>query len=558
MIRTSNIATHLSQERLAWITRAMLACVILYGMYAYYGHHAYAAMDKWVFTGDARQYLPPLFEYYDITLMNPDDYLGGMTRDTYLPLGYKVLYKLASYCVDPILFSKFLPYLLMMVFVTIMSFASKDIAGFGGFAATLVIALSTEIFFERMVGGLPRAFAYPITALSIWGMTSNRPVYLGVATILAAAFYPAIAPVSGIALVALMFCPSRIGGFDLSLSWEKRMVLVMVTALSSYLVFVPMYYHITQYGGLIATHDISEQLPDHYSAPLSFIYSTTFYSLSLFSQTLFPFALVTIVTSFCFACFQYQAARRLLIVILILFIGHWLLALFSDAYFSQRIKQFYIPVILLAMVPFFIKNIIYCLQSVTLKPIAFKYNWLLSCAFVFLILYVKPNQILPSTGLTVSIPPQEQVIYNFIQTLPKEGLVAGWPGEKDHIVDNVPYLSKHSAFFTEGSHREFYVQPQSLLRSRFKDLVDGYFATDPASIIYLRDHWNVRYLIVDLRHFKDHPPAYKKALNTMVERKWYSAQSSNKPFVILNYLSTATIFKQGSIFILDLSKIKVQ
>lgn len=548
----------ISEDRLAWITRLLLGCIIVYGMYIYYGHHAYNAMDKWVFTEDARQYLPPLFEYYDITLTNPHDYLGEMTRDTYLPLGYKMLYKLASYYLDPIVFSKLLPYVLMMAFAAFMSFSSKDIAGFPGFIVTLVLTLSTDIFLERMVGGLPRAFAYPIAALTLWGMTANRPTYLVTATLLAAAFYPALAIMPAILLVMLLFLPSPMVGIESTLSWEKRMVLIVTTLLSSYLIFVPMYYHITQYGGLIATHDLSEHLPDHYSAPLSFIYSISFYSISLFSPTLFPFALITLITSFAFACFQYSAARRLTLMIGLLFILHSLLAFTQDAYFSQRFKQFYIPVMLVALVPFFIQNSIYCLQTITLKPVTKPFAAMLCLLLITMILYVKPTHIEPSTGLTIHIPPEERTIYDFIQSLPHEGLIAGWPGEKDHIIDNVPYLAKHSAFFTEGSHREFYAEPQSILRTRFKDLVDAYFATDPEPILYLRDHWKVRYLIIDLRHFSNHPPTYKPALNTMVERKWYSAYAAHKTFAILNYLSIAPVFKQGPIFILDLSKINAQ
>lgn len=553
LLVTSNL-----QERSSWLARILVFLLILCGVYLYYGHHAYHTMDKWVFTGDVRLYLPPLFSYYDSTLANPDDYLIEMARNTYLPIGYKLLYKIVSYGLDPITFSKFLPYILITIFATIMSFASKEIAGFSGLSVTLIIVLTTDIFLERMMGGLPRAFGYPIAALTLWGMTANKPSYLITATLLGAGFYPATTLFSGFALVVLIFCPPIAGGFNMSLSLARRIGLVFLTIFTSYIIFVPMYYQIIRYGGLIATHDISQYLPEHYSAPFSFIYSMSKYSLSLFGTPLFPFALIMLLTSFSFSCFQYQTARRLLTVIILLFMVHWILAFTSDAYFSERLRQYFIPVILLAMVPFLIKNCIYCIHSVAIRPIPPQYFWLIPCFLIALIVCIKPNKIDQSVGVTVSIPEADRKIYNFIQTLPSDGLIAGWPGKENSIIDNVPYLAKHSAFFTEESHQEFYARPQNLLRSRFKDLVDAYFATNITSLINLRDRWKVHYLIVDTRHFKDHPPVYKPELQSLIDKQWSDAYIAKETFTVLNLLASASVFKQGPIFILDLYQIKAQ
>jgi hypothetical protein len=550
--------TSSTQDRFVWVARVTIFLAVLCGVYLYYGQHAYYAMDKWVFTPDVRQYLPSLFGYYDPGVINPDDYLGEMTRNMFLPFGYKLLYQLTSYVIDPIVFSKLLPYMLMTLFATIMALASKEIAGISGAIATLIIILSTDIFLERMTGGLPRAFGYTVAALALWGITANRPSYLVIATILGAAFYPVAALFSGPALAVLVLSPSRIGGFDLVLSWPKRLGLIFLTTCISYLIFVPMHYQIIQYGGLLSTHELGKHLPAHYSIPLGFIYNTTDYSVALFSKSLFPFSLILLVTSFAFACFQSQTARRLAMATVLLFFIYGVLALTSDSYFSERLKQYYIPVILLAMSPFLIKNSIYCMHSLSLRPISPRYSWIISCIFILIILCVKPNQITPYTGITISIPPEDRNIYNFIQTLPNEGLVAGWPGETDSIIDNVPYLSKRSVFLTNASHYEFYTGPQNLLRNRFKDLVDAYFSANVSDIISLRNRWKVHYLIVDTRHFKDHPPSYTPELNTVVDRAWHGTYGSGNTFAVLNLLATASIFKQGPIFILDLYQIKAQ
>ena len=98
--------------------------------------------------------------------------------------------------------------------------------------------LSSEYVFFAHVGGLPRAFGYPVAACAVYGVASGRAGILACAVLAGAALYPAsaVAPGVALALVCLMF-PTA-------------------TAFAALLIVLPPLIGAREYGGLISSADV--------------------------------------------------------------------------------------------------------------------------------------------------------------------------------------------------------------------------------------------------------------------------------------------------------------
>ena len=168
---------------------------------------------------------------------------------------------------------------------------------------------------------------------------------------------------------------------------------------------------------------------------------------------------------------------------------------------------------------------------------------------------LKPYHIPQNIGLDQKVPKLDRPVYQFIQTLPKDSLIAGWPSAKGSFIDHVPYLSKRPAFFTGITHKEDYTYQQQVLQDRFYALVDAYFATNMRSINALKEGWSVTHMVVDLRDFSDHPPGYKQPYQTYVSSLWKKRVSSGKPFILETLARHHAIFSSGHLRVIDLSHI---
>ena len=108
-------------------------------------------------------------------------------------------------------------------------------------------------------------------------------------------------------------------------------------------------------------------------------------------------------------------------------------------------------------------------------------------------------------GLTVLVPPAQRPLYATLAELPKTSVVAGWPGQ---AIDNVPYLSRRTAFVTRETHMPFHRRYTELIRERMRAFVAAYYASDPEPLRALHRRYGVTHLVVDRKHFAAPPPYF--------------------------------------------------
>lgn len=219
--------------------------------------HVRNALNPRVFNDDARIQIVPFFRHPDAGTASHD-----VPRDyqlTFLPLGFKLLYRALAPVVDPALLSKVLPYLFLFVTLLGVGMAAGRLGGSVAAFLTLGLMLQTPHFLARMVGGLPRGFAFPLIALGFWALVAGRVRALAALAVVASAFYPPAAAVLGLMLGALLFIVPRADRGDAEgWTWRRRLAtLVLVGALMSALV-VPIVLATHPWGRPLGPMDVLE------------------------------------------------------------------------------------------------------------------------------------------------------------------------------------------------------------------------------------------------------------------------------------------------------------
>jgi hypothetical protein len=240
----------------AFVVGLVIPLVLAYG--AALQGHINRSMDPFIFNDDARQQIFPFFQYHELGLF-PHDYFGTYLRACFLPPSYCAFYKLGAMAVDPAVLSKVLPYFLLAVTVVSAAVAARRLAGSFGALLAAALALSSEMFLDRMAGGLPRAFAFPTAALTAAALMYGRPRLLAVIVCASAGFYPTAAMLSAIALVIWLFIlPSRDRGQAAECSFAHRARLSIATASISALILLPMIIGARPYGRHLGPADITD------------------------------------------------------------------------------------------------------------------------------------------------------------------------------------------------------------------------------------------------------------------------------------------------------------
>ena len=83
-------------------------------------------------------------------------------------------------------------------------------------------------------------------------------------------------------------------------------------------------------------------------------------------------------------------------------------------------------------------------------------------------------------------------------------------------------------------------------------LIDAYFASNPASLLRLRDEFAVTHLVINPSHYNENPATYFKPFDTMINQAMDRLKTVP---IVLRYRDAASVYDQDDIFVLDLNNI---
>jgi hypothetical protein len=552
--------------------------VLIASLAAMYGpsvaEHVRRALDPGVLNDDARQQIYPFYRYIGEGLIK-DDYIADYYLAN-LPILYRGLYFIAAKLGDPVALSKAVPYVLFAVTLGALAAAAARLAGKAAAWGALAIALGASVYLDRMAGGLPRAFGFPLIACALAALVYARPWWLAVLVVLGAGFYPVATAVLGLTLaVWLLVLPAsmRSGASDWRLS--RRLLFVTAVAIASGAILVPTAVAGAQFGPVIPAH-ATERFPEagpggrYFAADRApfpgFWEDAPLYmkkglvgsgepwvkrshawfseQSSLRQDALFELLVVLVVVGGVgLARRRGTMAAPLMALVWAVLVGH-LVARFVAPYLylPQRYLLYALPLLTALLIPSSVVGICELVQGKR-RP------WLVPPLVVVLVvglLAAVGGRGSETAGLGVRVRTADP-LYAAVARLPKEAVVAGWPKGP---IENVPYISHRAALLTWETHQAFHEGFVLEMRKRMHALTDAYFATSPGPLFRLRDDQGVTHLLVDTRHFRGRKPSYFRPFDERIREK--TGHFRPDASEVLRQLEHAAIYRAGSLALLDL------
>jgi hypothetical protein len=532
-----------------------------------------------VFADDARQHIFPYLQF-----SNPGSFDHDYVAKYFMachPPGYRGLFTAWSRRWDPRLLSKILPYVLLAGLLIATGFASATLDGVFSAALSVAFVYFSSTFIERMMGGFPRGFGYPLLALALWALAAGRARTLVLLPAVAMAFYPVVALPAGAALgIWLLFYPPRLRG-----SAERWRLPVRLAALAAaaLLMFVAQLSsasaraafgrelkpsdwseypeagpggrsRVTVRGTLASdgARDIHESVRhtlikrgDPFSEPVHRLFHRRLLARPWQSAV---FLLLVILGLALRARSSAAAARLLAIVPATAGVYAGARALYPMLFQPERYAAYAIPVFLVIAMPSAVQGWANLLRRPAAAPESpSRAVTLLICT---LLLLGAGGEFFRRTKITLALDEEDQAFMRFVRSLPAGSVLAGW----DSTVDCIPYAGERPVFLSGETHLCYHQGYVDEMRRRFRAQTEAYFATNPAPLIDLRDRFGVTHLVVLPRHFEGRPPRYFAPFDRDLKHAAAAIRSTNNLEVVRNR-ERAGVFSNSKMYVLDLHRL---
>ncbi len=531
--------------------------------------HAALAFEPLAFADDVRVLIFPLFRLED-----PELFPGDPIVDYYLaslPLAYRARYELFVPLAGVLAVERALPLLELALSLYFIARAAHELGGRAAAFGALGLALGSSYFAARMAGGLPRGFALPLLAAGAYFAVAGKARALAVTTVLSAGFYPVASVLSGLSLAGLLLMPKLDRGSAAGWSLRTRLLVLAATGFGVALFVLPTMLAMRGYGPSI-TPELFADYPeagehgrfdpaDRPPFPWFPSASAPYLRLGVVGSGPPLFALTdlrahasallwVLVPLACFGvaltAWKESRARRLAVLYGAVLLAHGLSLLLSPLLFlPERYVAYSVPLLAVLSLP--VALAVLARRAATRLP-----AWIgLAAPYVanVALLCMLSARGVAGAGVTVRVPEEESPFYRAIGALPKTALVAGFPGG---AIDNVPYLSRRSAFVTRETHMPFHARFTETLRERTRAFVKGYFAASRAELVAFRDRTRVTHLLVERHHFLE-PPPYFAPFEPEVNAAFAHGRAAG--FEVERVLERTRVAESGGLVLLDLSKL---
>lgn len=551
------------------VVSAALGGALLVAFGPMLARHAALAFDPLAFADDVRVLIFPLFRLEDPALF-PNDPIVEYYLSS-LPLLYRAVYELFVPLTSVIAVERALPFVELALTLYFAGRTSHELGGRAAAFGTIGLMLGSSYLMARMAGGLPRGFAPALLAASSYFAIAGKARALAVTTVLAAGIYPVAGALSGLWLAALLLVPRVDRGGAAAWSLRRRLLVLAVALSGVVLVVLPTFLALREYGasitpelaseypeaGALGRFDPADRPPFPWFPAASFPYLklgvvgsgaplVAFTDLRQHAGVLLGVLLPVSLAGVVLAAWTDVRARRLGVVFAALVVGHGLSLIASPWLFlPERYVAYAVPLLAAIVLPVGLAT----LAERASRRLPATFSLAQPFAVNLALLLVLSARGVSGAGVTLRVPEWEAAFYRAIATLPKTALVAGFPGG---AIDNVPYLSRRSAFVTRETHMPFHTEPTRMLRERTRTLLRGYFATSREELVSFRDRARVTHLLIERHHFLA-PPPYFAPFGSEVAAAFSRGKSAG--FEVERVLERARVAEAGGLVLLDLSRL---
>lgn len=527
--------------------------------------------NKYFVNDDVRQQIFWMERWRDPQLFQ-NDFLTNYA-ETYVPIGVKAIYRTASLWFDPLIFSNILTAILFALTAGLW-FAWGRVFGdnLTAFLVVVVYFLFTG-FQYQMNGGLSRSFVFPLMILYLLLVSQEYLFYAGLVLFIQPFFNPYVFLLClfthglimlikfGPALASRIFptFSNILGNTNPEEQHEQtapqilKELLVLnapvFLAVAFTIVSVAWYQsstgHLISWREMVGKSEYSElgryQL---YPAPSFFHELIRPWIFNLSFPYWGPIAgwimALLVVGVFSYAALNYRPLIKwrglngLLLLIPVSLLLYVLARLFLVKLFVPRR---YITYTL---------NLVYCIGFAVAIRVVLEKMKLSKLRLYALVIALLAFACIKGRHIEIFDYSGGSNLYKFIQTTPKNALVAGWP----EVMDNVMTFGERPAYVTyKLSHT--WVEPYwSEVKRRTFDLFKAYYSSKPEEIRSFCKSNHIDYLIVRSEDFeperlKKFPP-YFEPFNGFI---WYLTNSRNY-FAALDKMVFPPIFEENGIRVL--------
>ena len=538
--------------------------------------------DPWIINDDQRA---QIFEFYyeDGDRIFKGDYIADYYNQAFFPSGFSLLYSVAGFIGDPLVFSKYLQEFLFLVFLIFLFLIGKDHENFLVGMLCLLFGFLSVHYLGRMAGGLPRSFSFPLVAGFCWGLIRGKIWIVIPMFLMQFLFYPPSALPCCITFTVWLLFPQLTGMDTKKFDMKKRLFILAFVGIVALVLVLPHIIRSHSYGEKI-TYQNMHEYPEigqngryrdnpFFIPPFPFltkqIARTTEVSFSgngLFNISergkkilLVPLGLVSLV-GWAFLIYRRDKACVLIVFLVSGFLGYQLaIWLWPYLFIPHRSVIHTLPIVLhiglvFGVIEFFrnvFKKIRGSNQATAIGMVSLVLFIILS---VFLV-----DKNLPIIGL--STERERADLFKYLgNNLPKTSLIAGFPGD----VDSIPLLSEKRILVGKETYLVHYTKYVAEMRKRTSAVIDAFFSDTVESVKRLRDEFQVTHLIFNWKYYQPvydengryaglYIPNFFAPHDTLLETLVGEVPLEKR--AILNIAGDLEEMRIGSISILDLSKL---
>lgn len=559
--------------------RYVPAAIIVALLLVVYGPAFLAHMDKaqdpFFFNDDARIQIFPFFRYSNPEVFQ-NDYLGDYAL-ALLPSGFRAMYWLAAHTIDAEAWSRVVTYPLTAITAIALAVAAFRIGRYPAAFLAAAICLGSNLYLERLTGGLPRSFGYPLAACALLALIRGRWRWLAAVTVVGAAFYPTIGLLSGMLLTLWFLVVRDVDRGDAAdFSLKKRLIILAGVAFASALLLLPPMIGSVEYGPRITAEHIAtypeagaggvasaEDRPP-YSAVLPTVSGIMERAIVNAGQPLLPSLreimprteMIVVDVLLLVACFglivlgaKRDDVRRMAMFPIAAVIGHSLARGFAPYLYSpSRFVLYPIPVFFAVMLG---GGLVGALDRLLPSKLNERGRAAVAWVVVMLFMALLGGRGQPTAGLTFGLGTEQQEISAAVAALPKDALVAGWP---DDPMNNLPLVARRRALVTGEMHIPFHKTYLDEIRKRMQAMIPAYFARSAGPLVTLRDDFGVTHLLVNYDHLNGRPPRYAQPYGTWVAR---AVSAGRGPYYAQTHAAEIAVWRKGRFALIALDRVPV-
>lgn len=532
----------------------LILIIILFSLVVTYACQKDALFNRYVVSDDSSHYIFPFYKIQDHALF-PDDIFSRYALN-YNAVGIVLLYSIFSVFLDPLLFSKILPFILCgLCAIYFFLIGRKILNKYCGFLSAVMFIMYSWTIPACFSGGHARAFCFPLLSAFVYYLLEKRYLLSGIILLLQTFIYPPVGAVSLLAIFILFF-PRAVKDFrhKIPLSYEIKftMFLIIINILLLGALFLRKDCNI---GSLVSFREMI-RMPEFFWGGRTPFFINSFKMLKdpavadrVTGIPVYGFpiwSLLVISAAGMYLMIKKKiAVHPVLNAVCIsgfLFYGlSWVLVL--KLYYPGRYLKFALPFYLIFLCAITITGTIIdkAKRAKNLRRL-----FLLSLAVVVLYLPFLNKDLVNYKNIK---------LYQFLSTLPKNALIAGHP----FLMNEVPLFSKRKVFLTFELSTPFYRNYYKQVKQRTYDFFRIYYSGSFNEIKEVCIEYGIDYVLIKKEHFSrpyiEKKNFYIEPFNRQIRR--VVENNFKNGFALENIPADCRVYEDNDISVIKVSGLKI-